>query len=329
MARRPSRLSIYMQIINGTTLSGMVDYSFGDHLGGLDPLNLPGGFMKLANESNTEFLEKCKEFEGKIMTLFIDNIRLYNRPLLIKEIDLPWITWLLSNNDLLAMCEKLPNNKFIIFTSHEDTPIDEYIVVPQNVLAIHAVNAIFNHYKVKPLPIGLQRQIGADDNRLEVMKQLVKKDEYQFPTKLLYINCGLGNERNEEERAFLPYFIRFPWATCRFEPQSKFYPYSKYTNFLTELKDHKFMICPKGHGMDCHRNWETLYMRRVPIIKDHPYFRALMADFPVLFVKDWDEITPKLLVDNDHLYKQALKMSLRKLDLSTVFNGIMANYMVY
>lgn len=318
-----------MQVIEGNALSNMVNYSFGDHLGGLDPINLPGGFMKLANESNDEFLETCKSFEGKIMTLFIDNIRLYSRPLLIKEIDLSWITWLLSNNDLLSLCRKFPNNKFVIFTSHEDTPIDFYIgdtPLPPNVLGIHAVNAVFNTAQIHPFPIGLQRQIGVDDNRLQVMKEIVKKDEYQFPTKLLYINCGLGEERNEEERAFLPHFLRFDWATCRFEPQSKFFPYSRYRDFLTELKDHKFMVCPKGHGMDCHRNWETLYMRRVPIIKDHPYFRVLMKDYPVLYVKDWDEITPKLLVDNDFLYQRAQKMDLKEFDLKRIYNNIMKQY---
>lgn len=315
-----------MQIINGTALSRMVDYSFGDHLGGIDPENLPGGFMKLANERNTEFIDKCKEFEGRVMTLFIDNIRLYKRPLLVKEIDLNWVNFLLDNNDLLKLCTSLPNNQFVIFTSHEDTPIDEYIVVPENVLAIHAVNAIYENPKVHPFPIGLQRQIGHGDNRLAMMKELVELDEPQFPTKLLYINCGLGSERNEEERAYLPTFARFEWTTCRFEKDSKFFPYSKYRDFLTELRDHKFMVCPKGHGMDCHRNWESLYMRRVPVIKDHPYFRTLMKGFPVLFVKDWPEITPKLLVDNDNLYKQAQKMDLTRLDLSVVFGGIMANY---
>lgn len=311
-----------MQVIEGTTLSNLCDYSFGDHLGGLDPVNLVGGHMKFANESNTEFLDKAKEFEGKTMVLFIDNIRLYNRPLLVKAgADEQWVTYLLSQNDLLALCKKLVNNEFIIFTSHEDTPIDEFIVVPENV-KIYAVNAVFNNERIKPFPIGLQRQIGPDDNRLSIMKEMVEKDEPQFPTKLLYINCGLGSERNEEERAFLPYFNRFKWATCRFEAQSKFYPYSKYREFLKEMRDHKFMVCPKGHGMDCHRNWESLYMRRVPVIKDHPYFRKLMQGYPVLFVNDWPEITPKLLVDNNYLYEEAQSMNLDTLDLNRLFDII-------
>lgn len=317
-----------VEIINGTSLSEMVDYSFGDHLGGLDSVNLPGGFMKFANPFNTEFLERAKEFDGKVMTLFIDNIRLYSRPLNVKPEDEEWIRFLLQNNDLLALCETLPNIKFVIFTSHEDTPIDVYCRVPLNVLGIHAVNALYNTNKIHPFPIGLQRQIGVSDNRLELMKELVEKDESQEPTKLLYINCGLGAERNYSERAYLPEFESKDWATCRFEPQSKFFPYSRYLDFLTELKNHKFMICPKGHGADCHRNWETLYMRRVPVFKDDPYFRLLMKDFPCLFVKEWSDITPELLKENDYLYKAALNMDLNRLDLSTVWSGVMSNYVV-
>lgn len=309
------------EIINGTSLSNMVDYSFGDHLGGADPVNLIGGFMKVANATNREFLDKAKEFEGKTMTLFIDNIRLYNRELWVKEGDAPWVEYLLSNNDLLALCKTLPNNQFIIFTSHEDTPIDSYIKVPNNV-KIYAVNAVFSNERIRPFPIGLQRQIGADDKRLDIMKEMVEKDEYVFPTKLLYINCGLGGERNEEEREYLPTFSRFDWATTRFEPQSKFYPYSRYRDFLSEIQDHKFVICPKGHGMDCHRNWETLYMRRVPIFKNDPYFRQLMQGFPALFVNEWEEITPRLLVDNDYLYEEAQTMNLQRLNLKRLFDII-------
>ncbi len=318
-----------MQIIEGSYLSSLCDYSFGDHLGGIDPINLPGGFMKLANDTNVEFLNLCKQFEGRIMTLFIDNIRLYNRTLWVNPgPDVQWVTWLLTYNDLLALCKKLPNNQFIIFTSHEDTPIDDQIVVPSNVLGIHAVNAIFNTEKICPFPIGLQREIGTKDNRLEIMTEWVENKTQYEPTKLLYINCGLGSERNEEERAYLPTFSRFEWATTRFEKNSKFYAHHEYDKFLREIQDHKFMICPKGHGMDCHRNWETLYMRRVPIFKDHPYFRQLMGGFPALFVNDWEDITPKLLINNDFLYQKAQTMDLNMLDLNLRFDTIKQSYAI-
>lgn len=310
-----------MEIINGTSLSDKCDYSFGDHMGANSIPHPIGGFSKEANDSNTEFLDECKKFEGKIMTLFIDNIRLYNRPIWVEEQDVEYAKILLGRNDLLKICEKLTKNKFIIFCSHEDTPIDEHIKLPSNVLGIHAVNAAYFSDKIHPFPYGLQRQLEENDKRVKILKSALK--EGLKPTKLLYINCGIG--RNEE-REPLVNFEGLPWVTCRFDKDSKYFPYERYKDFLNELRDHKFMICPQGHGMDCHRNWETLYMRRVPIMLDHPYFRELMKGFPVLFVKSWAEVTPPLLNQNDMLYKKAQKMSLKKLDLRTIFKAIVQSY---
>jgi hypothetical protein len=292
-------------------------------MGGSNPTQIPHGFMKFANSKNTEFLDYCKKFEGKIMTLFIDNIRLYNRPILAKETDAEWVFYLLVHNDLLALCETLPNNKFVIFTSHEDTPIDDKIKVPDNVLGIHAVNAEYFGGKVHPFPYGLQRELGENDNRLSIMKEMVEKDERVTPTKLLYINCGI--ERNQD-RAYLPTFEGLPWVTCRFDKDSKYFPYDRYRDFLSEIQDHKFMICPVGHGLDCHRNWESLYLRRVPVMKLSPYFTRLMDGFPVLFVDKWSDVTQKLLEENDHLFKQAQDMNLNKLDLNLIFNLIIQSY---
>lgn len=312
-----------MEIVNGTALSKLCDYSFGDHMGACSIPIPKGGFMKPANAYNQEFLDFCKKNTNRIITLFIDNIRLYNRPLFVLQQDAQYVSDLLSNNDLLKLCGVLPQNRFVIFCSHEDTPIDKEIYVSPNVLGIHAVNAeYFNDY-IHPFPYGLQRELGENDNRLSIMKELVEKDEKIEPTKLLYINCGI--ERNKD-REYLPYFEGFHWATCRFDKDSKFFPYDKYRNFLKELQDHKFMICPVGHGLDCHRNWESLYLRRVPVMKFSPYFARLMQGFPVLFVEQWSDVTQKLLEQSDHLFKRAQEMNLKKLDLNLIFNAIVKSY---
>ncbi len=284
--------------------------------------------MKYANPENQEFLDKCKEFEGRVMTLFIDNIRLYARSLDVLAIDAQWIAHLLATNDLLKLCSTLPKNKFVIFCSHEDTPIDENIRLPFNVLGVHAVNAQYFNNKIHPFPYGLQREInrpdGPEDHRVSILKQEI--DKPQSPTKLLYINCGLGANRNNKERAYLPNFEGLDWTTCRFNEDTMHFPYDKYREFLVEMRDHKFMICPEGHGMDCHRNWELLYMRRVPVMKQSPYFSRLMAGFPVLFVEDWPNVTEDLLLANEHLFEEAQRMSLKKLDLDLIFNAIVSSY---
>ena len=71
-----------MEIINGTKLSELCDYSFGDHMGAASFPRPKGGFMKMANPANSEFKELCKQFKGKVMTLFIDNIRVNRRILM-------------------------------------------------------------------------------------------------------------------------------------------------------------------------------------------------------------------------------------------------------
>lgn len=322
-----------MQVIEGNNLANLCDYSFGDHLCVWDD-KLTGTFEP-ANVSNFKFMAKCKEFENKVMTVFIDNIRLYPRNLSFTgseaQSDSLFIQYLMQNNNLLELVKVYPKNKFIIFTSHEDTALDDTIQVPDNVLAIYAVNGYTNNPKVHPFPIGLQRKRNSTDNRLEYMRQILMPDflghknpNQSTPTKLLYINCGI--ERNPEREPLIE-FETDKWCTVRFDKNSMFYGYDQYDKFLSELRDHKFVVCPKGQKrghLDCfdtHRIWETLYMRRVPVILHHPYFHKLLKGFPVLFVNGWDEITPELLVKNDYLYGVVQTMDMNKLDLETLYKN--------
>jgi hypothetical protein len=322
------------QVISGPALSEMVDYSFGDHHAAMDIIssketgvvNLIGGFMKEASPTNKEFVDKCKEFEGRIMTLYIDNLRLYNRPLMANAgFDAQWVQYLLNNNDLLRLCALFPNNKFIVFSHQEDTRIDKNIIIPENVLGVYAVNAEFETEKLHPFPFGVQRQMGANDHRQEILKMYVEEDWKMPPTKLFYISSAI--DRNEERKP-LAKFETNEWVTTRFDNYSMFYPYSQYDKYLNEIKDHKFVACPRGHDncYDTHKIWETLYMRRVPVFRDWPYYRRLLQGFPALFVKEWEEITPQFLKDNDNLYNEAQKMSLKKLDLSLIYKVIVKSY---
>lgn len=305
-----------MEIITGQAVADKCDYSFGDHAMVWNK-HLFGTYAT-ANAHNQQFLDKCKEFEGKVMTLFIDNIRLYARPVHTDTSnDDVFVERIMAKNDLLKLCSLLPNNQFIIFTGEEDTPIDEHITLPPNVLMVYAVNALYNTDRIAPFPYGLQRRIGPDP-RLDVMLDNVLEDRKVTPNKLLYLNCGIG--RNPD-RQYLANFSTNDWVTTRFDKDSKFFPYDRYQDFLDEIRDHKFMLCPRGHGMDCHRNWESLYLRRVPVMKDHPYFRRLMKGFPVLFVNDWPEVTRELLESNDHLFQEAQTMDLAKLDLDKMFKS--------
>jgi len=304
-----------MELIEGVALSRLCDYSFGDQSGQWG--NIHTSFMKDANLLNLEFVEKIFEVKKNrdYMTLFIDNIRLYKRHIVeVKESDRPYIENLMEKSDLLKLCSNFPEMKFIIFTNLEDTPTDDYIfdAIPENVLCISAVNAISYGGKVVPAPYGLQRKMNRNDSRNEDIKSAMRALS-KNPPGLLYVS---HNEDSHVDRMGInDYFVNKSWAKVNKDRIS-------FSVFLHNLSQTKFMICPRGNAIDCHRNWEVLYMRRVPIMKRYPYLEELFKDYPVLFVDKYSDVTEDLLVENDHLFQKTQEMDLYRLTLHGFFDKI-------
>ena len=133
--------------------------------------------------------------------------------------------------------------------------------------------------------------------------------------KLLYVN---HNDNSHEERVGIKDFFReYEWSNVD-EKRVDYY------NFLLNLAKHKFIVCPRGNAIDCHRNWEVLYMRRVPVMRKYSYLQELYRDYPVLWVDEFNDIDLKLLKDNDHLYQKAQEMDLSPLTLPTFFDNIVS-----
>ena len=303
-----------IELIESTAISKLCDYSFGDQASIVH--NLFCASMKPANLNNEEFIKLYNNFKErgvKTMTLFIDNIRLYKRNIKsVKPSDKPWVDSLMDESDLLKLCSVLSDMSFIIFTGHEDTPIDEYIFdkIPENVLSILAVNAESFGGKVIPLPYGLQRKLTTSDNRLDVIQNMLEFD--LTPNKLLYVNHSVNTNPNERN-GINELYIGKDWVNVDYNRVD-------YETFLTKIKEHKFMICPIGNAIDCHRNWEVLYMKRVPVMKKNKYLEHLFKDFPILFVENYEDITEELLIKNNNLFEKAINLNLNQLDLNYIYN---------
>ena len=300
-----------MNLLHGPAIADLCDYDFGDQagcLGGVD-----GAFMEHANESNLEFIKKVNG--NKFMTLFIDNIRLYKRPIKCgTPHDQERVDHMMENNDLLHLLAEimlLKDTKFIIFCNNEDTPItdDIHSHVPPNVLAIYAANAIGYGGKVHPFPYGLQRKLYPVDVRLDQMHHALKSDPK--PTKLLYINHA--EHTNISERGN----IRDMFADKSFATVS---PRVDYPEYCRMIQAHKFMICPEGNAVDCHRNWEVLLLKRVPIMKRNPYLEECYKDYPILWVDDYADVNKTLLAENDDLFVKSRNLDINMLDLYSIFN---------
>jgi len=308
-----------MELIEGVALSELCDYSFGDQSGQWG--NIYTSFMKDANFLNVEFATKVFEVmqTRDYMTVFIDNIRLYKRQIeSVKPEDEKYVNALMARSDLLELCGNFPQMKFIIFTNLEDTPIDDFILnaIPENVVCISAVNAITHNDKVIPAPYGVQRKMNPSDDRIEQLTQYMEHVPSK-PRGLLYVS---HNESSNARRLGIKnLFYDKDWA----EVNEQRVPYNI---FLYNLSGSKFMICPVGNAIDCHRNWEVLYMRRVPVMIRDPYLEKLFENYPVLFVDKYSDVTKELLLANDDLFQQAQTMDLSDLTLPKFFDNIVNRY---
>ena len=102
----------------------------------------------------------------------------------------------------------------------------------------------------------------------------------------------------------------------KFEHMGK---WKKYTEtgkikFFKNLSISKFIISPRGNGVDCFRNWDALYMKCIPIVPRSKYMEDY-ADLPILFTDDYKEITFRYL---NETYQKMLNKNynIRKLFLS-------------
>ena len=158
--------------------------------------------------------------------------------------------------------------------------------------------------RAHPLPIGFENDyISGQPWRKEYLLEL--SGEMRPAKKLCYFNCS---PTHPARRAAFDYFSQQQWCKVRNERLL-------HTDFYDELLDHCFIVSPRGNGLDTHRHWETLLLRRYPIIQRDWSMERLFDGLPVVFIDDWREVTPALLFDKLAEFGQ-LKFNLEKMTFS-------------
>jgi hypothetical protein len=76
-----------------------------------------------------------------------------------------------------------------------------------------------------------------------------------------------------------------------------------------DISSSKFVFSPRGNGIDCHRTWEALYLKTIPIVKNSIHMENF-KDLPIFFIDSWDEITEEKL----NFFYEKVKNTLYNLD---------------
>lgn len=183
-----------------------------------------------------------------------------------------------------------PSNKCQIVCHNSDITFDERIIslIPNNVTKFWCQNYNgTNHHKIEPLPIGLERvrwfpEMKKQECLHAIMSENIKRDE------LVYMNFDVKTSPIRR-------LIYDQLKDKKFIKTEMIGNGSNYIDYLTNLKKHKFVISPPGNGVDCHRNWESLYCNCIPIIMKSNYTEWMFSELPVLLVDSYENLNEKTL----------------------------------
>jgi len=177
-----------------------------------------------------------------------------------------------------------------------------------------AQNKDCNDDKIIPIPIGLENMrlrtnrsshggLFSSEVKGSYQKALLidRINNLSIEKKnLAYLNFNI-NTYPVERKAVWDLFKTEKWVTATSRiPMEKFY---------FDLASHKFVFSPRGNGVDCHRAWEALYLRTIPIVRKTTHTKEF-SDLPIFFLDNWDEVCYTTLVG----YYEKVKSTLYNLD---------------
>lgn len=185
------------------------------------------------------------------------------------------------------------HNMPIILSGHSDYPMTDNLVEYFNPRVWYAANNQTTKSNVVTLPLGITNEDEPNSythkvyGNLDIMVDVMR--ENRIIKNLVYMNFSIHTYPKERQVIWNNYSNK-EWVTTGTHEVSM----EGRAQFLRDIRSHSFVFCPRGNGLDTHRLWETLYMGSIPIVmRDIGY--SAFEDLPILFVDDWDNITPEFL----------------------------------
>ncbi len=176
----------------------------------------------------------------------------------------------------------MPAEDYILVSHNADHGVTNdfhpYLDMP-NLIHWYGQNIETRHPKLTSIPIGL-----CNFANHKLMK---KAQEANYPKKTL-VYANYSTSTNSEERNRCLEKTGVPLARRK-----------NFKKFLKEMAMSYFVISPNGNGVDCHRTWEALYLKAIPIVT-----RSINSEFyaglPIIILDSWEDF--KNLELSEELY---------------------------
>lgn len=181
--------------------------------------------------------------------------------------------------DLLNLFTKF-TNPFILVAHNSDNCLSEQHLVLFNKIPnlkhIYVQNTNIINDIITPIPIGIANSQWIHGNLNELHKTITNNNP---KTNLVYFNFNILTNKLKRMECYTSIINKLPFIKTIDQP-----------SYIHSLSTHKFAICPEGNGIDCHRLWECIYMKVIPICKKNNLFTYYSTKFPILLLDEWADL---------------------------------------
>ncbi len=209
------------------------------------------------------------------------------RPISAKEVELARTIFCNSGNveNFLEMYGKNIRAKVLIFGNNDVDFLDFPHSIPSSVTAIYLQNSQISDGFFRTLPIGIENIKYAQNGLPHLLGSSFLSAEKQDR----FLAGPFGNTHNE--RVHLLDFINqlegdslIDLKTGRVEPKE----YARLSS------SYRFILCPRGNGLDTHRFWESLYRGSLPVVIKSPWSQSIARlGIPIIEIDQWGAIPTK------------------------------------
>ena len=165
--------------------------------------------------------------------------------------------------------------------------------------AIHPY--VQGHPKITPIPLGILQSPKYYHQRKEYTKLFAKLRNTTHKKNLVYMNFKKGRGGRNPVYDF---FKDKPYCV---EANVK-----RFTSYLKDMAESKFVLSPRGKAIDCYRTWEALLVGSIPIVKASQ-MDPVLRDLPVLIINKWEDIT------QEYLEQKYLEITSKKYNIEKLF----------
>jgi hypothetical protein len=187
--------------------------------------------------------------------------------------------WWFCKSDYLDyfFAEHAPTTPYVLFSHNSDRAVDGRYRSRLNedrLVAWFAPNPVIRHPKLHAVPMGLSNPVWEHGDQAAV-----KRVQASLPPKKMLFDVSFNPETNPKER-----------HRCLAKTGLEVAERLPYEQYLRRLASAYFCISPNGNGIDCHRTWEALYLRTIPVVT-----RSIVteehSDMPMIVLDDWGDFS--------------------------------------